>query len=246
MTNTPQIQKLQPHTENKIDKLGLGVFLYAYAVLLGASYLFAFWRAIGFNIFPYLSLQDYLSAPLNRVIALIAIPVFMTLIFFQSKITSHTKEYKNVSLYLLMVYAFGFANQQYESISRFLDHAFYHRNEINVFVITFILFLSSLVLAIHIYKSGASVAIQALALILIQTALSMSAGYSDGKGIYNGVAESYSLDNNEICSSNSVDNWVYLGKYSDHTFFIHSEDKRLCLSEVKNLKLESRQFKEKL
>ncbi len=129
MQNTPRFRQSPTPTDSKIDKLGLGVFLYAYAVLLGASYLFAFWRTIGFNIFPYLSLQDYLSAPLNRVIALIAIPVLMALILFRLTITSHVKGYKDISLYLLLIYAFGFVTQQYESVARFFNMIFTFRTK---------------------------------------------------------------------------------------------------------------------
>lgn len=57
------------------EKLNVTLILYAYAITLGALYLFAFWRPFGFSIFPYMSLQDYISAPLNGIVLLLIFPL---------------------------------------------------------------------------------------------------------------------------------------------------------------------------
>lgn len=246
MKNTPRFRQLQTSTDSRIEKLGLGIFLYAYAVLLGASYLFAFWRAIGFNIFPYLSLQDYLSAPLNRIVVLVAAPALFSLVIFRQKISSYFKGYQDISLYLIFLYAIAFLIEYYKSVSIFIQHDFSFPNERTVLALASILFLASMGLTFHIYRTLTSLSIQALALILIQTAIAMSAGYHDGKTIYTGAVQVYFLDNKEVCETGGVRDWVYLGKYTDHTLFLNTIDKRLCLSGEKNFKLVSRKFSEKL
>jgi len=50
------------------SKLNSSIVAYSYSVVLGASYIFAFWRPIGFNIFPYLSLKDFLTTLLTGLL----------------------------------------------------------------------------------------------------------------------------------------------------------------------------------
>ena len=60
------------HHLKSTEQLSHGLLLYGYAIALGAAYIFAFWRPLGFNIFPYLGAIDLLTAPLNRLLALFA------------------------------------------------------------------------------------------------------------------------------------------------------------------------------
>lgn len=53
------------------NKPSIALLLYGYAVALGGLYVFPFWRPFGFNAFPFFTLQDYLSFPLNRAAILI-------------------------------------------------------------------------------------------------------------------------------------------------------------------------------
>lgn len=123
-----------------LDAIGLGVLFYAYAVLLGAAYLFAFWRVIGFDIFPYLSLQNYISAPLNRVAVLIALPILLATFLSGRKSDSNARGFFNPVSYLLLLYLLLFLPQQYESVSRYLQYEFYFLNEVTVLSIATILF----------------------------------------------------------------------------------------------------------
>lgn len=64
-----------------LNKLGVGVLAYSYGVLLCAAYVLAFWRPLGFEVFSYLSLSDYISAPLGRLSILISVPLVFTVFF---------------------------------------------------------------------------------------------------------------------------------------------------------------------
>jgi hypothetical protein len=237
--------RLQPQMPlHGLDKFGLGVLLYAYAVLLGAAYLFSFWRTFGFDIFPYLSLQNYVSAPLNRVIVLVAVPLVMAAIVFgRSGVTSESTA-RIISLYLLVLYCLWFVICQFLAISRYKQYEFYFDNELNVLAIATILFLAALVVTYRIFKSSSPMQLKVFALILVQTAVSMSAGYSDGKVIYNGAVQVYYLGNKELCDPGGVQDWVYLNKFGEQAFFLNTIDKRLCITSEKDYKLVSRKFKE--
>lgn len=229
-----------------LDKLGLGALLYAYAVLLGAAYIFGFWRTIGFDVFPYLSLQNYVSAPLNRIIVLVASPLVLAAIVFGRSDVSDNSGARDISLYLVALYCLAFAHQQFQAVSRYVQYDFYFDNERSVLTIATFLFLASLAVSYRIFRSTSTMQLKVFALILVQTAVSMSAGYSDGKAIYNGAAQVYFLGNKELCEPGGVRDWVYLGMFGDQAFFMNTIDKRLCITAEKGYKLVSRKFKEGL
>ncbi len=229
-----------------LDKLGLGVLLYAYAVLLGAAYLFGFWRTIGFDVFPYLSLQNYVSAPLNRVIVLVASPLVLAAIVFGRSDISEDAKARDISLYLVALYCLGFVLQQFQAISRYMEHEFHFDNERSVLTISTLLFFAALGISFRIFRYSSTIHLKVFALVLVQTAVSMSAGYSDGKAIYNGAAQVYFLGNKELCEPGGIRDWVYLGKFGEQAFFMNTIDKRLCITGEKGYKLVSRKFKEGL
>jgi len=228
------------------DKLGLGIFLYAYAVLLGACYLFAFWRPIGFNIFPYLGLQDYVSAPLNRVAVLVAIPLIFAAIIASRERLEGSRLGRHIASYLAFLYGIVFLKEFYQSVSGYLTTDFFFANEINVLIIAALLFVAGAGLAFYSCRALVGLPIQIMALVLMQSSVSMAAGYSDGKTIYNGAMQIFFLENKELCEQGGVRDWVLLGTFSSHTFFMNTIDKRLCLTDEKNIRLVSRQVKEKL
>jgi hypothetical protein len=233
-------------TSYGLDKLGLGALLYAYAILLGATYLFGFWRTIGFDIFPYVSLQNYVSAPLNRIIVLVAAPLLFAVVVFAKSEMSEARNARHLSLYLTFLYCIAFALQQYQAVSRYIQHDFHFENELNVLVIAMLLFSVALVLCYRIYRSPSTIYLRIFALVIVQTAVALAAGYSDGKAIYNGAVQTHFLANKELCEPAGVRDWVYLGKFSDQTFFMNTIDKHLCITGEKNFKLVSRKIKENL
>lgn len=228
------------------DKLGLGVLLYAYAILLGACYLFAFWRPIGFNVFPYMGLQDYISAPLNRVAVLVAPPLILAAAFLGRYRMKESWLGPYAATYLVFLYSVAFLQQFYQAVSRYQAVSFHFQNEPSVLAIAALLFFAGAGLAIYSYRAVAGLRGQIAALILVQCAVSMAAGYSDGKTVYNGAEQVYFLENKELCESGGVRDWVLLGAFGSQTFFMNSIDKRLCLTDQKNLRLISRKVKEGL
>lgn len=188
-----------PSPSSGLDMPGLGALLYAYAVLLGAAYLFGFWRTIGFDIFPYLSLQNYVSAPLNRVIVLVAPPFLLAAIVFRSSDVSDDSNARDISLYLLALYCLAFALQQFQAISRYVQYETHFDNELTVLMIATSLFLASLGASYRIFRSSSTIQLKVFALVLVQVAVSMSTGYSDGKVIFNGAKQVYLLGNKELC-----------------------------------------------
>ena len=228
------------------DKLGLGVFLYAYAVLLGACYLFAFWRPIGFNIFPYLGLQDYVSAPLNRVAVLVATPLILAAVFLGGWRMEERWFGRYAATYLVLLYGVAFLKDFYQAVSSYQAISFHFANEPSVLAIAALLFFVGAGLAIYSCRAEAGLRGQIAALVLVQSAVSMAAGYSDGKAVYNGAVQVHFLENKELCESGGVRDWVLLGAFGGQTFFMNTIDKRLCLTDQKNLRLVSRQVKEGL
>jgi hypothetical protein len=127
-----------------LEKMNAAVLLYAYAVFLGALYLFSFWRPFGFSIFPYLALQDYVSTPLNQLIVLIAFPFLsLTLLsiklkgffFFRIFIVGLLVLYGCLSLYYLS-----------QGVQLLWQHSFHYRNETNELIFSAFLTFSSWVL----------------------------------------------------------------------------------------------------
>lgn len=245
-TNSGRLRLQIPSAPSGLDKLGLGVLLYAYAVLLGVAYLFGFWRTIGFDVFPYLSLQNYVSAPLNRVIVLVASPLVLAAMVFGRSDVSDDANARDISLYLLALYCVAFVFEQFQAISRYVKYEFHFDNERNVLTIATLLFFAALGVSYRIFRSSSTMQLKVSALVLVQAAVSMSAGYSDGKAIYNGAAQVYFLENKELCEPSGIRDWVYLGKFGEQAFFMNTIDKRLCITGEKSYKLVSRKFKEGL
>lgn len=239
-------RKNQPRSDLGLDKIGLGVFLYAYAVMLGACYLFAFWRPIGFNIFPYLSVQDYVSAPLNRIAVLVATPLVFVVLFLAGARSDGIVFRRYILISLIASYTFGFFGDFYESTSLFSNASFYFENEKSVLLIASLLFVIGAGLAIYSYFALAWLPIEISALVLVQASVSMIAGYKDGKIVYNGAQNVYYLENKDVCEKDGVRDWVHLGTFSSQTFFMNTIDKRLCITDQKNLLLVSRKARERL
>lgn len=235
-------KKLIP-PELSLDKLGVGILLYAYAVLLGACYLFSFWRPFGFNIFPYMGVQDYVSAPLNRVVVVVAMPLIVAAVFVAGEIRDR-RFLQTVMLVLVAVYGLGFAYDFYKGFSVYLATDFRFANETSVLVIAAMIFSASVALSVYNYRSLPELPVQIFALVLAQSSAAMAAGYADGKSVYNGALQVHFLENRELCEQEGVRDWVFLGAFSGQTFFMNTIDKRLCITDEKKLRLVSRQVRE--
>jgi hypothetical protein len=245
MANQPIAASRTDRRSWSIDNLGLGVLLYAYAVLLGATYLFGFWRPFGFNVFPYLALHDYLSAPLNRVAFLTAVPMLLGFIVLAGSQAWRKNLAKNVTLPLLVLCLVWSAKDLYQVAFRFLAHDHFP-NETGVLIAIVLLAVSGVASALYARGSNTLMHGHIAALVLVQSASTMAAGYADGKAIYNGAAEVHFLENRELCETGGLRQWIYLGRYNSDTIFMNSIDKRLCFTTEKNIRLVSRVVSEGL
>jgi hypothetical protein len=236
----------QERTENTsgFDKLGLGALVYAYAVFLGACYIFAFWRPFGFNVFPYLSVHDYVSAALNRVVVLVALPLFFAACIFGGDRHKNTKLEQNSVFFLVFLYAVGFAKEFYQSVSRYSSTDFKFPNELTVLEICALMLAAGVAIAIYGYRSHIRLKAQIAALVLVQASVSMAAGYADGKAVYDGGMQVYFLENKDLCEPGGVRDWVHVETFGAQTFFMNTVDKRLCITDEKKIRLVSRQRKE--
>lgn len=239
MSNIPNIDT----PKVKFDSIGVGLVLYAYGILLGASYLFAFWRPFGFSIFPFLSLQDYVTVPLNRVVVLIAPPLLAGFFFLSEKRGLSMRQRRPMLFILLGPYSAIVLLSLYKGGASFLRHEFYYRNEIIVMVFPIVLCIIGWVLAI---KLQASLSTHVVSLVFVQLGHVVAAGYTDGKTVFNGAAEAYFLENKELCEEGGVRDWVYLGKFSKEVIFMNTIDKRLCITDEMSFRLIPRKFSENL
>ncbi|WP_404301141.1 hypothetical protein [Alicycliphilus denitrificans] len=228
------------------DKLGLGVLLYAYATLLGAIYIFGYWRAIGFDVFPYASSIDYISAPLNRLLVLVSVPILFSFVLFSQSDRKDGNFIVKLSGYLILLYSVSFGFDYYRAVMAFFGNKFHYENEKSVLVLALVLFAASVGISYRIYKHDKSIFTCVAALVLMQLAGTVSAGYRDGKAVFNGAANVFFLDNKDICEPNGIIDWVYLGKFSTKSFFLNTIDKRLCITEAGSYKLSPQKFAEGL
>lgn len=246
MQDPSRVQSRTSSIYSTTDKLGLGVLLYAYAISLGATYIFGYWRAIGFNVFPYVSSIDYINAPLNRLLVLVSVPIFFSFVLFSQSDRKDSNCIVRVFAYLIFLYSLGFGYEYYRAVVGFFQSDFHYKNEKSVLVLAFVLFAAGIGLTYRIYKHDRSVSTCAAALVLMQLAGTVSAGYLDGKTIFNGADHVFFLDSKDLCEPYGVRDWVYLGKFSTKTFFMNTIDKRLCITDAGSYKLSSRKLAEDL
>ncbi len=165
------------------DKLNAAFLIYAYAVLLGAMYLFAFWRPFGFSVFPFMDLGDYISVPLNNVIVLIAFP-FLALPMHLQRLELNPPVFKNGMLILIFLYSILAIYYCISDIQLFLTHSFRYPNESNVLWVIGALVAATGAITLLAQASPNETThffLLAFALILAQSSAVLGAGYNDGK-----------------------------------------------------------------
>ncbi len=210
------------------DKIGASVLLYSYAMFLGAAYLFAFWRPIGLNIFPYLQPLDYIAVPLNRL-AVLAAPILIALsmkIDFAKQTISPWEKWTLAGL--VLGYSVGFILEFIKSVTLFMsiDNGF--RNEKTVLMVCLAMFLMAIALTVLSLRKSIPIFFQTMALIMLQIAEVMSAGYGDGKAIYNG-GENVLFETSGVCNNALPGSWVYLDRFGSEVLFLNTYSKTICV-----------------
>ena len=213
--------------------------LYAYAVFLGAAYLLAFWRPFGLTPFPFLSLTDFITTPLDRVIVLVAVPL-LPLPAILTRLHLRGAAVRNFGLTLVVLHALFALTYTAEAIYAHWTMPFSYRKEFTI------LFAASLLTSIGLMIVWEAVRVQSrlsrlvVALGVFQCAAVLAAGYKDGKAIYNGALEVHFLETKELCEKNSERSWVLVGRFTEVAVFMDTLDKRLCVTAEKSYRLRPR------
>ena len=221
-------------------KISIGLLLYGYAIALGATYLFALWRPIGFNIFPYLSPTDLLTIPFNRLSILLA-PILLLAVLPVGEHLVGDKERRDKLLRLVLVATLALAALDYiRSLLVIISHGAAFQNEKSIFVILALFFIIAVGLCVRFFRSSGTILHAAGCIVLCQLVLVASNGYRDGKFLYIGAMPVHYLQQRQLCSPPDYGQWVYLDKYGQNVFFLNTKDKRLCVLDTLKFNLVDR------
>ena len=228
------------------EQLSHGILLYGYAIALGAAYIFAFWRPLGFNIFPYLGAIDLLTAPLNRLLALFA--PFILLFIAQAETNSKSPlklPFYSIVIIMLLHYFVG-AKEILKAFEVFSKFDFHFDNEKSILVFCSLFMLFSLILAFRIIFERNNIYLIVCAVGLAQISMALATGYTDGKTIFNGAGNVHYLEQKDLCEKGGIRDWVYLEKFGNNVFFMNTIDKRICIQNEIKFNLFSRKIHEGL
>ena len=223
-------------------KLGgtAGVAVYAYAVVLGAAYLFSFWRPFGLSIFPFLSATDFITIPLNRI-SMLVVPFLLGVALYAGAFLERDAKPHIALLYLLVGLSILSSVQDLiRAISAIRNFGAVYENEKTIFVVIFLLYFVAISLVFWIHHGKRKIVYTALSIMLSQLAVVVAAGYADGKTLYNGADPAYFLQQRELCAPPNYGNWVYLGKGGETVFFMNTKDKSICILDSLRFNLVSR------
>lgn len=226
------------------EGLSQSLILYAYAVFLGAGYILAFWRPLGFNIFPYLAPTDLILSPLNRVsmlLAMVVLPVMFNADLKQKALKSGV----GLVVLVLVHYVVGLSDL-IKSIRAFIDFGFRFENESSLIFVAISSLLASVFMLIKGVVPGSGIAPKIMSIVLAQFQMVICAGYSDGKALFNGASNVHFLEQKEMCDGKDIRDWVYIEKYGGGVFFMNTVDKRLCLLKESKFNLIPRKYAEGL
>lgn len=220
------------------NNVGVGVAIYAYAVMLGAAYLLAFWRPFGFNVFSYLSLSDYVASSFSRLIIVLIAPLFGFLFLFRDSFWIK-ENFKYFSIAIILLHFYGSAVNLYDSFELYRKFEFSYSNELSLIIFSLILCIfSAFFFLFNVRKIEYYSFVTVIVFLQISSLLSI--GYKDGKQIYNGADRVMYLDNIDLCEKNGVRDWVYLAHYSGKSFFMNTIEKRICILNDKEFVLRPR------
>jgi hypothetical protein len=220
MDRTPQLAKWEP--------LGVGVLLYAYGVFLGASYLLSYWRPFGFDIFPYVTAQLLITLPLNRLSVLFAPLVLIGLVLLLNWGTR--RRAPRLALAAVLVAHTWLVIANYIDAARIVQlTGTPYENEKSILALVPSLTVIAVFFAVQGMRQARGRRFEIAAVVLLQLAAALAAGYADGKATYVGSEKTFFLENSKLCEPKPVRDWVYLGRYGTHTLFMNTIEKRICV-----------------
>lgn len=228
------------------NKLSLSIWATVYAFGLSGLYSFAFWRPFGLQPFTFYSVQDLLTFGIGRTGYLAIAPVIGAvaawgLLYWGSFATA-----KWLRVLLGSVLVGAFIGQFTDALDTYNVHKFHFRNEYSVIVVAGVLFVGALLLFIRAAWHLQAALLQILSLIALQGATMLAAGYSDGKGTYEGADTVFFLENRALCDGYSPRDWVHIATLGERSIFMNTIDKRLCFTNETDFVLISRKRSEGL
>ena len=228
------------------ERLSYGLLLYGYAIALGSAYIFAYWRPLGFNIFPYLTPVDLLTAPLNRLLALFAPLILLFIANAESDSKSTIKlPFFGIAIIMALHYVIG-AKEIFKAFEIFFKYEFHFNNEKSVLVFCSLFLFFSFILAFRLAFEQKNTYLAVCAIGLTQVSMALATGYSDGKSIFNGAENVHYLEQKDLCEPGGIRDWVYLEKFGSNAFFMNTIDKRICIQNEIKFNLFSRKIHEGL
>lgn len=216
--------------------LSVSLIFYSYFIFLGAIYIWAFWQPFGFSVSSFLTLQDFVKNPFDRLVVLILIPTMVaSILLINNKPTdSSFKIFYCGSLGLYFFFVFNIIYSIFEINGKF---KFDYPGEKLSLCLSILLVFCALVLIPKNWGVNFSKKKFLISIVLIQFSTILSSGQFEGKRIYNLVGSLYYLKDNEICYSDPLGRWVFVSVFSDKSIFLNSSDKSLCFVSGKDFQI---------
>ncbi|MFZ7320895.1 hypothetical protein [Comamonas jiangduensis] len=218
--------------------IGVAALIYAYAVLHGTAYLLGFWGQMNFNIFPYLSLSDFVKATVPNIFFLWLSPVFSMIAWFDVK-EEKNKNYRNIAfaaIGTLLLIALYRGINIIDLIKNTTQTEFVGKIEVDV-ISTMALLVVGIIFFAFKNISKKDLIYFGFIIFSLQLLCVVMGGYIDGRNTYNGMPGVKYLDEKNLCSSKESDKWIYAGYFSEKVLFINKYTKILCVRKSENYKL---------
>lgn len=228
------------------NKLSLSIGATVYAFALSGLYSFAFWRPFGLQPFTFYAVQDVLTFGLGRTAYLAVAPVISAVAAWGVFYWRSLGNAKWLRVLLASCLGITFVGQFIDAIDTYDAYHFHFRNERSVIRLSGVLSLGAVVLFIRASWHKQSAYLQILALTAVQGATMLAAGYSDGKGIYEGSDTVFFLENRGLCDGYSPREWIHVASLGERSIFMNTIDKRICFTGESDFVLVSRKRSEGL
>ncbi len=227
------------------NSISAPIFLYGYAVLLSGAYLYAYWTPLGFDPFPYLTVQQVLTAPLSSLITVFAPFLIMLAVipFDKSGLPNDKKFLWSIVAAHLLFYLGGLIQSLYLTNTNPTRGA-----EDSLLAITGILAMGSLGVMRRYMREPGQRLFPLLSVAFAQLAVALTYGHLAGKKILStNTVMTYQIrtftPRTEICDKSLADAWTYYQTLGEHTFYVDRLSKSICISDNQNVVLDQKTFK---
>ena len=219
--------------------------LYGYAVLLSGAYVYAYWSPLGFDPFPYLTVQQVLTSPLSSLITLFAPFLILLAIipFDRSNLPKDKKFLWSIVAAHLLFYLGGVIQSLYLTSTNTTRGA-----EDSLLALTGILVLGSFGVMRRFMREPEQRLFPLLSVAFAQLAIALTYGHLAGKKILSeNTIMTYQVrtfaPRTDVCGSSPVNGWTYYQTLGELTFYVDRSSKSICISDNQSIVLDQRAFK---